>query len=340
MKIFSRCAKLATISNEDAEEYLYCGPRSVRHVSARKSTEPFVVSCQTPPSRERLESEDDVAPRDGSYASSWSPGGSAENLPVNGEDEAVWHKRRLRSRTLSSLFFSSSCLKTYTKSQRGAEDDVMELKIRDRCFDNKEDDESLLKRLYISRASVIGPLPISNPNQLLPHRHQGFIFALPRKTGTLTDEQYGFYRNFDGLWRSDTTNSDDTKKVFEMFNCPEAMQSELQKVRNLKIQVKKSGINTCAKAGEILTVDETRFWHEKKNKVKRRDGRSGEAEGWVEHYPQGIVLWSRWTEPHAATMFEFMELTADYMHLCTRMEIIADNGESFQARIVWHRLLL
>eukprot|EP00210_Caulerpa_lentillifera_P005188 g4959.t1 len=197
-----------------------------------------------------------------------------------------------------------------------------------------------LRGLYHSCGDGLGPLPISDPSLLLLHSPCDFINSVGKATGKLSHEEYLFYRNFSGVWRSDTVHSDEIECLFDMFDFPELLKTEAKKVRNLRIQVQKDRVTTLAQSGESLTIDESRNWIGVKSKVKRRDGGIGEAEGWIERYPQGMVLWSQWPDPHAATLCEYLELTADYMHLCSRIEIKTSTGQSFQARIVWHRLLV
>ena len=48
---------------------------------------------------------------------------------------------------------------------------------------------------------------------------------------------------------------------------------------------------------------------------------------------------TRWTGDYAKDIYEYLELTSDFMHLVTRQDIFAESEKHWQRRIVWDRRL-
>lgn len=340
---------MAWTDDAETEKYLYHGPEALDQSPVWTVFDPTTGCSQKRPSRERkrhftyfiflvrvsdtgYQSEDEETITKRAHDSTSSLRSSLDTLSSRSSAEYPWKQQLHQPRSRSFGFHTPSWLKSLTKNTRNGQEDSTKTRQSGPSSEEKELAFPDFERLYQMLGNTPGPLPISNPNKLLPHSYRDRILALEKKTGTLTNEEYSFYRNFDGLWRSDVAHSDQTEQVFQMLKCTEDSRAVGEKVRNLKIRVKKSGVNVYAEVADTVVVDETRVWSGKKSEIKRRDGRNGVAEGWMERYSQGLVLRSRWSEPRAATLCEYLELTADFMHLCTWMEVSTDQGETFHAR--------
>lgn len=269
------------------------------------------------------------SPRDVSCPEVTTDNVLAEDTIHESASDSTLTGRLFRPRSISMDYFNG-WRRRGRREKRNSTSEVAAL--RDQCVQD-ELGAVHLQRLYQSCGDLLAPLPISDPSLLLLRSPQTLNPTLKNKSGTLTDKEFKFYRNFAGVWRSDPARSEKTEEVYEMFNCSEFLKAEAKKVRNLSIHVKKCGLTTFAQASENLTISESRSWTGVKP-LKRRDGREGEAEGWLERYPQGIVLWSRWSDPLQATLCEYLELTADCMHLCLRLQVTTADEKTFNARYI------
>ena len=176
--------------------------------------------------------------------------------------------------------------------------------------------------------------------------------------GPLADEEKVFYKNFSGTWVANKTNSDDIYPILDFLEMP-SDALDVEKSECMKLYIDEHHIHLRSDVQGFDAIDEQRPWTGGKVIIDRRDRRQGGAECWVERYTHGLIFRcdhtgrcivvhtvsvamnrTRWTGVHVKDIYEYLELTSDFMQLVTRQDIFGESDKHCQRRVVWDRRLV
>lgn len=192
-----------------------------------------------------------------------------------------------------------------------------------------------LRRESVEKATPVGHiLPVQAVQQLQRVIAQN---SSPLSVGPLTDDEWGFYKNFSGSWLFDRERSDDVQPSIDILEIRRG--SSGREFNNMRIHLDQKLVQIVVLMNGLGVIDEGRPWTGTIVPSTRRDRRRGGAECWVERYPRGLLLRTRWSGYLAANVFEYMELSADFMQLIVRQDIIRETGEFCQTKSIWQRRL-
>jgi len=159
----------------------------------------------------------------------------------------------------------------------------------------------------------------------------------PLSVGPLMDDEWAFYKNFNGSWLFDKARSDDIQPSVNILEIRRS--SGARDCNSMKLHLDQKHIHILLIINGLGVIDEGRPWTGSIVPSTRRDRRRGGAECWVERYSRGLLLRTRWSGFLAANVFEYLELSSDFMQLIVRQDIIRETGEFCQTKSIWQRRL-